>query len=73
MQDIYCQVKDQMFLIKKETHYGILPVPKKYHFFMFLKTKDAIKESQSSTKTKYILLKQSPEELLFGIQQCHVD
>ena len=29
---------------------------KKYHSYMFLKTKDAIKESQYCTKTKYILL-----------------
>ena len=30
---------------------------------MFLKTNDAIKESQNSTKTKYVLLKHFPEEL----------
>ena len=30
----------------KETYYGITLVPKKYHLHMFLKLKDAIKESQ---------------------------
>ena len=39
---------------------------------MFLKIKDAMKESQNSTKTKYILLIHSPAELIFGIQQSHV-
>ena len=37
---------------------------------MFLKTKDAIKESQYSTKTKYFLLIHSPGELIFEIQQA---
>ena len=40
---------------------------------MILKTKDAIRESQSSTKTKYILLIHSPDEPIFGIQQSLVD
>ena len=40
---------------------------------MFLETKDAIKESQYSTKIKYIILIHSPEEFIFGIQQSHVD
>ena len=40
---------------------------------MFLKTKDALKESLYSTKIKYILLIHSPEEFIFGIQQSHVD
>ena len=52
MQDIYCQVADQILLTTKETYYGITLVPKKYHLDMFLKTKHAIKESQYSTKTK---------------------
>ena len=34
---------------------------------MFSKTKDAIKESQYSTKTKYILLIHFHEVLIFGI------
>ena len=38
-----------------------------------LKTKDSMKESHYSTKIKYILLIHSPAELIFGIQQCHVD
>ena len=73
MQDIYCQETDQVLLTTKETYYGITLVPKKYHFFMCLKIKDAIKESQYSTKTKYILLIHSTAELNFGIQQSHVD
>ena len=73
MQDIFCQVTDQILLTTKETFYSITLVSKKYHLFKFLKTKDAIKESQYSTKTKYVLLKNSPEEFVFGIQQSHVD
>ena len=46
---------------------------KKYHLYMFLKIKDAIKESQYSTKIKYILLIHSPAELIFEIQQSHMD
>ena len=47
---------------------------KKYHPYIFLKTNDAIKESQYSIKKiKYILLIHSPEELIFGIQQSHVN
>ena len=46
---------------------------KKYHFFMFLKINDVTKESQYSTKIKYILLIRFPEELSFGIQQSQVD
>ena len=46
---------------------------KKYHRYMFLKIKDVIKESHYSTKTKYVLLIHSPAELIFGIQQSHVD
>ena len=38
------------FFTMKEIYYGITPVPKKYHLYMFLRMKDAIKESQYSTK-----------------------
>ena len=34
---------------------------------------DVLEESQNSTKIKYILLIHSQEELMFGIQQSHVD
>ena len=61
------------FIDYEEIYYGITPVPKKYHLYMCLKIKDAIKESQYSTKIKYILLIHSPAELSFGIQQSHVD
>ena len=61
------------FIDYEEIYYGITPVPKKYHLYMFLKIKDAIKESQYSTKIKLILLIHSPAELRFGIQQSHVD
>ena len=73
MQDIYCQETDQILLTTKEIFYGITFVSKKYHLYMFLKTKDALRESQYSTKTKYILLIKSPAEIIFGIQQSHVD
>ena len=46
---------------------------KKYHHYMFLKIKDAVKESQFSIKTKYFLLTQFHAELIFGFQPSHVD
>ena len=73
MQDIFCRETDQILLTTKKTYYGITLVPKKYHLYMFLKIKDAKKESQYSTKIKYILLVHSPAELVFGIQQSQVD
>ena len=73
MQDIFCQVRDQILLTTKETYFDITLVPKKYHLYMFLKTNDAIKQSRYSTKIKYILLIHSPEELIFGKQQSHMD
>ena len=73
MQDIYDSKIDQVFLITKETFYGFILVPKKYHLYMFLKINDVIKESEYSTKIKYILLIHFHEELIFGIQQSHVD
>ena len=72
MQDIYCREKDRISLTTKEIKNGITLVPKKY-LYMFLKIKDAVKESQHSTKIKYILLIHYPAELIFGIQQSHVD
>ena len=51
MQDIYCQKTDQSLLTTKEIQNGSTLVSKKNHL-MFLKIKDAIKESQSSTKMK---------------------
>ena len=71
MQDVYYQVTDKILLPTKKTYYGITLVPKKYHPYMFSKTKYAIKKSQSSTKIKYILLIHSLKELIFGIP--HVD
>ena len=50
MQVIYYQVTDQILLSTNEIYYGITLVPKKYRFFMFLKTKDVMKESQYSAK-----------------------
>ena len=78
MQDIYyiiiiIDIIDQTSLIWKETFYGITLVPKKYQLYMFLKIKDVIKESQYSTKIKYISLIHFQEELIFEIQQSHVD
>ena len=46
---------------------------KKYHFYIVSEDKGCYKESQYSTKTKYILLIHSPEDFIFGIQQSHVD
>ena len=57
----------------KELFYGFTLALKKCHLYMFLKRKDVIKESQYSTKIKYILLIQSHEELIFGIKQSRVD
>ena len=45
---------------------------KKYHLYMFLKTKDAMKESQYFTKVKYILLIHALKEFIL-IQQFHVE
>ena len=73
MQDIYFQDTDQTLLTTKEINYGITPVPKRNRLCMFSKTNDAKRESQYSTKIKYILLIHSPAEFIFGIQQCHVD
>ena len=73
MQDIYCQETDLFLSTTKESYYGITPVPKKYHLCMFLTIKVALRESQFSTKIKNILLIHSPAELIFGIQQSHVD
>ena len=57
----------------KETFYGFILVPKKYHHYTFLKTNDAIKESLSFIRTKYISLTHFQEEPISGIQQSHVD
>ena len=73
MQDIYYPEIDQTSLIMKETFYGITLVPKKYHLYTFLKKNDVIKETQYSTKIKYILLINFQEEFNFGIQQSHVE
>ena len=73
MPDIYCQETDPILLNTKEIYYGITPVPKKYHLYMFLKMKYDIKESQYSTKIKYILSMHSPAEPIFGKQQSHMD
>ena len=73
MQDIYYPKIDQISLILKETSYGITLVPKKYHLYRFLQIIDVTKESQYSTKMKYILLMHSQEEHIFGIQQYHVE
>ena len=56
MQDIFYQVTDETLLTTKETYYGIILVPKKYHLYMFLKTKDAINAYQYSIKKKVQLI-----------------
>ena len=40
---------------------------------MFLKIRDAIKESLSFIKIKYILLTHFQDKHIFGIPQSHVD
>ena len=69
MQDISYPEIDEIFLNMKETVYCFTLALKKYHLFMFLKTKDVTKESQYSIKIKYILFIHFPEEDIFGIQQ----
>ena len=73
MQDIFYPEIDQISLIMKETSDGIILVPKKYHLYTFLKITDVTKESQYSTKKKFILLIHSHDEHIFEIQQYHVD
>ena len=46
---------------------------KNYHLCMFLKIKDAIKNPNILQKQSTFWLIHSPAELIFGIQQCHVD
>ena len=53
--------------------YDITLVTRKYNLYMFLKINDVIKQSQNATKIKNILLLQFQEELIFEIQQSHVD
>ena len=50
-----------------------IPVPKKYHHYMFLKINDAIKESLSFIRIKYISLTHFQDEPISGIPQSHVD
>ena len=50
----------------KETFYGFILVLKKYHHYTFLKTNDAIKESLSFIRTKYISLTHFQEEPISG-------
>ena len=40
MQDIFYPELDQILMIMKEFFYGITLVPKKYHFYTFLRLKD---------------------------------
>ena len=72
MQDIHCQEIDQMLSTTKEIYQGTTLVQKKYHHYMYLKTKDSTKESIYSTK-KYLLLPHFLEEHIFGIQLSHVE
>ena len=65
MQDIPCQETDQILLNTKEINYGIPHVSKKVSPLYVFEDKDAIRESQYSTKIKYILLIHSPAELIF--------
>ena len=63
----------QIFLITKETFYGFILAPKKCHHYTFLKRNAVAKESQYSTKIKYILSIHFQDEHTFGIPQFHVD
>ena len=57
----------------RETFYGFILAPKKYHPLMILKINDVTKEFQNSFKIKNFLLIHFQEENIFGIQQSHVD
>ena len=57
----------------KETSYGFILELKKYHHYTFLKINDAIKESLSFIRIKYISLTHFHEEPISGIPQSHVD
>ena len=46
---------------------------KKYHHYMFLKINDAIKESLSFIRIKYLSLTHFQDEPISGIPQSHVD
>ena len=50
----------------KETFYGFILAPKKYHRYTFLKINVVTKEYPYSTKTKYILLTHSQGEHIFS-------
>ena len=52
MQDIYYLEIDQISLTMKITFYAFTLALKKYHLYIFLKTKDVTKESQYSKKNK---------------------
>ena len=69
----YYQETDQISLITKETFYGFILAPKKYHHYMFLKINVVIKESPYSIKIKYILSTHFQDEHILGIPQSHVD
>ena len=57
----------------KETFYGFILAPKKCHHYIILKINVVTKESQYSTKIKYILLIHFQDEHIFGIPQSHAD
>ena len=57
----------------KETFYGFILAPRKFHHNMVLKINVVIKESPYSTKIKYILSTHFQDEHFFGIPQSHVD
>ena len=70
MQDIYNPETDQTSLIMKESFYGITLVPKKYHPYVF-EDKRCYKRIPIFYKNKIYFV--DPEELIFGIQQTHLD
>ena len=73
MQNIYYQVTDQILLTMKETYYGLTLVPKKYHPYMFLKIKVAIKESQYSIKNEVHFVDTLSRGTYFWETETHVD
>ena len=64
MQDIYCQVTDQIFLSTNKIFYGITFVPKMSPLYVF-EDKRCYKRIPICYKKKYILLIHSPEELFW--------
>ena len=70
---IYCAVTDQTLLTTKEIFLWCYSRTKKVSPLYVFEHKRCYKRIRIFYKKKYILLIHSPEELIFGIQQSHMD